>query len=324
MAGTGGSETYTIGQLKELLKRGIPARILTVGLGKNDGRKFFPGLPFKAVTAEELATLDDTIVFINEVVRAKTKHPSYVIFHCPPPNIVKMPAYRRWVSDKTIMVPSKYAAGVWAKWLNMPANNIHVVHPFAAPAFGEAATNRPENDPPRILYAGRLSPDKGIYTLMAALHFHKLSRYDITVTDAGAHTPAGLIIKPLIKVHPLLKLVKARKTPADMAELIAEHDLVVMPTGGTSWTETFGMLSVEAQHAGRRVVASNLGGLPETNCGGLTLVKPHNANLLAAAIANTVVRGHLTKRERAKAKRLFTVEQSVDKLLQVLNGSQAQ
>jgi hypothetical protein len=45
-AGTGGSENYTIGQVRELKRRGVPAQVVTVGLGVSDGREDFPGIPF--------------------------------------------------------------------------------------------------------------------------------------------------------------------------------------------------------------------------------------------------------------------------------------
>ena len=37
-AGRGGTESFTIGHVRELVERGIPARVITLGLGKNDGR----------------------------------------------------------------------------------------------------------------------------------------------------------------------------------------------------------------------------------------------------------------------------------------------
>src|ERR1022692_2320393 len=45
-AGTGGSENYTVGQVRELQRRGKPAQVVTVGLGTDDGRDGFAGIPF--------------------------------------------------------------------------------------------------------------------------------------------------------------------------------------------------------------------------------------------------------------------------------------
>jgi hypothetical protein len=81
------------------------------------------------------------------------------------------------------------------------------------------------------------------------------------------------------------------------------------------------MVSVEAQHAGCRVVASKSGGLPETDAGGLMLVKPDDPNALAKAIAKAVKLGPLTQAERSKATHKFTLEQSVDSLLKAIRYS---
>ena len=78
------------------------------------------------------------------------------------------------------------------------------------------------------------------------------------------------------------------------------------------------MISVEAQHAGCRVVASNDGGLPETNCGGLILVEPDNPLALAEGIAKAIDLGPLTPNERQEATKRFTAEQSVDALLEII------
>jgi glycosyltransferase involved in cell wall biosynthesis len=103
-----------------------------------------------------------------------------------------------------------------------------------------------------------------------------------------------------------------------MAELMAVNDIVVMPSNSQYWHETFGIVSIEAQHSGCRVVASDDGGLPETDCGGIILVKPDDSEALAQGINKAIRLGPLQNSVRAKAANLFTVEQSVDNLLQVL------
>lgn len=47
LAGTGGSETYTAGHVRELLRRGIDAQVVTVGHGKKDGRQDFKDIPLR-------------------------------------------------------------------------------------------------------------------------------------------------------------------------------------------------------------------------------------------------------------------------------------
>ena len=99
---------------------------------------------------------------------------------------------------------------------------------------------------------------------------------------------------------------------------MGEHDIVVMPSNSQYWHETFGIVSIEAQHAGCRVVASADGGLPETDCGGLTLVEPDNAEALAWGIRHAVDAGPLSTAARDAAATMFTVADSVDALLTTL------
>ena len=78
------------------------------------------------------------------------------------------------------------------------------------------------------------------------------------------------------------------------------------------------MVSVEAQHAGCRVVASKSGGLPETNIGGLVLVKPDDPKALAVGIARALALGPMSAAERHRAASKFTITKSVDQLLSVI------
>jgi glycosyltransferase involved in cell wall biosynthesis len=112
-------------------------------------------------------------------------------------------------------------------------------------------------------------------------------------------------------------VVGSRKTPAAMAALMARHDIVVIPSNSQYWHETFGIVSIEAQHAGCRVVASDDGGLPETDCGAVTLVRPDNAEALAWGIINAADSGPVSAAARQSAGARFTVGQSVDLLLDV-------
>jgi glycosyltransferase involved in cell wall biosynthesis len=99
---------------------------------------------------------------------------------------------------------------------------------------------------------------------------------------------------------------------------MARHDIVVMPSNSQYWHETFGIVSIEAQHSGCRVVASDDGGLPETDCGGMVLVSPDNAEALAWGIREAADSGPLSLATRQDAGVQFTVGQSVDTLLDVL------
>jgi hypothetical protein len=321
-AGTGGSETYTIGQVRELNRRGVAAQVVTIGLGTADGRDEFTGVPFRALaTIDEVATLDGTVVFVTDFPVVPLPRTAYQFLHVPPP--LRDPHRGRVVAqtrDRALIATSHFGAGLWATFLDVDVATIQVVYPFAEPCFGNQVRTLGAAGATRVLYAGRLSPEKGIYTLLAMLHNDLISHdteLAFTVTTAGADKPEGRIISRLLEAHPGITLVPARKTPAAMAALMAEHDVVVMPSNSQYWHETFGIVSIEAQHAGCRVVASDDGGLPETDCSAITLVAPDNAEALAQGLRTAIALGPPTPGERARSAARFTLARSVDELLAV-------
>jgi D-inositol-3-phosphate glycosyltransferase len=321
-AGTGGSENYTVGQVRELNRRGTAAQVVTIGLGTADGRDDFVDIPFLALpTLADVGALDGTVVFVNEPHIVPTKTPAFLILHNPPPIRESEKAFAiDGTRDRALIATSRYAAELWSRFLDVDVSTIRVVYPFAEPRF--AVQPRPVNrsGKTRVLFAGRLSPEKGIYTLLSTMHVDIIDRdidLDFTATTAGVDKPQGKIIERLLNAHPRITVVGARKTPATMAALMAEHDIVVMPSNSQYWHETFGIVSIEAQHTGCRVIASDDGGLPETDCGGVTLIRPDDAEALAWGIRAAVAAGPLSPAARRSAGTRFTVKQSVDTLLNV-------
>ncbi len=49
LAGTGGTQNYTAGHVRELNRRGIAAQVVTVGVGEADGRDGFTDVPFRSL-----------------------------------------------------------------------------------------------------------------------------------------------------------------------------------------------------------------------------------------------------------------------------------
>jgi D-inositol-3-phosphate glycosyltransferase len=320
MAGTGGSENYTIGHVRELISRDIPTRIITIGHGVDDGRLEFPDIEFMNISSpDELAELDDTIIYVSEPLDAKTKKQSYTILHVPPGDVRLVDSFLSSTRNSKPIVTSHHAAALWSSILDIPAGDIPVVYPFAEESFSKIKPTAGEKT--RVLYAGRLTPDKGLYTFLWSLHSKKINFDDFTfsVTTAGAHTPDGKILHELMKAHPHINVIPARKTPQKMAELMGSTDILVMPSSSVWWDEMFGIVSIEAQHAGCRVVACSTGGIPETQCGGLMLVDPDNPRALEKGTLEAAKLGRLSYTERKNAASKFTLHESVDKLLNVID-----
>lgn len=324
-AGTGGSENYTIGHVRELNRRGVRAEVVTVGVVGPDGRDDFPGVPFRALDAvSDVGHLEGIVVFVTEFPPVATRRPAFLMLHIPPPvrtvDRLRVAARTR---HRALIATSQFAAGIWSTFLGVDAATVQVVYPFAEPCFGAEPRSAPTAGTTRVLFAGRLSPEKGVFTLLAMLHLDLPTpglTLSVTATTSGSDKPQGAVIQRLLEVHPDVQVVGACRTPEAMAALMAQHDIVVMPSNSQYWHETFGIVSIEAQHAGCQVVASDDGGLPETDCGAITFVVPDNAAALAGGIARALERGPLSVSDRADAARRFTVAQSANDLLAVLDG----
>lgn len=324
LAGAGGTEVFTAGIIRELQKRGIPVQIATIGFGLQDGRTDFPDIPFLALdSADAVADLPGTVIFALDPPPSPRPYPAYFILHCPVWLYEEQgDEYRKALEGRRPIANSKFAAREWERFLGLPTHTIPVVYPFAPRIFSEIVIPPKKTGKIRVLFPNRLNVDKGIYTFMAALHFPALAndpRFEFTVTGAASHTPQGSIIRRLVEAHPKLTLVPPVKTAEDMAALMAQYDIIIVPSSADYWRETFGMTSVEAQKVGCRVVATSDSGLAETDCGGLTLIKPDSAVALAEGLLKTAKLGRLSKVKRRAAAKKFTVEQSVDQLLTAID-----
>ena len=315
LAGTGGSETFTAGQVRELLRRGIDAQVVVVGSAIKTSRRSFPDIPFLGVADEKgISSLSGTVVFINQAYGGiSTRNKAVIILHCAVPSTVEQNERKNDTLGKVVIATSVYNAQQWALYLNVPSGSINVVMPFADPIYGNVRRSKPGKKV-SVLYAGRLHSEKGIYTILEMMHQYEMGVLDVnmSIVMAGQYVEEGRVITRMLRGYKYAKLLDSRKTVASMAELLAKTDILLMPS---VFAEPFGMLSVEAQHSGCRVIASSLGGLPETNCGLLTLVEERNPQALITAIREAIALGLSTNKERKLAITEFTLSKSVDSLL---------
>jgi D-inositol-3-phosphate glycosyltransferase len=316
-AGAGGSETFTAGHIRELERRGIRAQVVIVGPAIKQSVKDFPDISFMALAHDsDISNLKGTVVFINQAYDVPTRNKAAIILHCVVPSKVEQAERKKDVEGKVIIATSIYNAQQWALYLNVPSSAIKVVMPFADPVYGNVR-RRKLGRRVRVLYAGRLHPEKGIYTILEMMHQYEMNVLDVnmSIVMAGQHVEEGRAITRMLSGYRYAKLLDARNSVAAMAALLAKTDILLMPS---VYAEPFGMLSVEAQHSGCRVIASSLGGLPETNCGLLTLVAERNPQALITAIREAIALGLSTTKERRFAMGEFTLGQSVDSLLKHL------
>lgn len=130
-------------------------------------------------------------------------------------------------------------------------------------------------DRPFVLFVGDATADKGIGVLLAA------------VGRLEPRPPLVVVGRPLaaaLRRPPEGVLVLGPRPPALVRAALRGAAVVVVPS---VVRETFGLVALEAMGAGRPVVASRTGGLPEVVVHGETglLVAPGDEAALAAALA---------------------------------------
>jgi glycosyltransferase involved in cell wall biosynthesis len=151
----------------------------------------------------------------------------------------------------------------------------------------------PEEDPPHVLFAGRLSPEKGVLDLLAAANGLPL----VVVGDG----PLRRQVPQAIGFVP----------HDELGRLYARAAVVACP----SRREGFGVVAAEAMAHGRPVVASAVGGLLDLVADGETgiLVPPGDVAALRAALERLLGDSALRKRlgeagrERARAELAWDV-----------------
>jgi glycosyltransferase involved in cell wall biosynthesis len=139
----------------------------------------------------------------------------------------------------------------------------------------------PPHPPCRLLAAGRASREKGLDVLVEALALDGAAAWSATLVTEGPERPA---LEARIAALGLGDRVQVRDLcpHEQLFELMREHHALVVP----SRSEGLGMVAVEALAAGRPVIASAVGGLPEVVTDGVdgTLVPPDDPAALARAI----------------------------------------
>ena len=169
--------------------------------------------------------------------------------------------------------PSAYLAGVVRS--KFPAATVRdLPNGVDASLFARAAGSA-QRDPripagrPVVLYAGRMSPEKGPLVLAKAFAMLREQRRDAFLVLAGEFSVGaatsnrvryGDEIRRVVAGYADDCLVLGSVTPERMHEIYAQADLVVVPS---QFEEPFGMVALEGLAAGRPVLAFRKGGLPE-------------------------------------------------------------
>ena len=138
-------------------------------------------------------------------------------------------------------------------------------------------------DPPRILFLGRLVPEKGLDWALSALPpvFRNFPNARFIIAGDGPEAEKLKAQTIGLGLAAWIEFLGA-VSPESVPSLLNDATLVVMP----SRIEGFGLVALEAAMMGRPVVAARVGGLPEVVLDGQTglLVEQYDIEEFAQAI----------------------------------------
>jgi len=169
-----------------------------------------------------------------------------------------------------------------------------------------------------VVFAGRLSAEKGIETLLRAWALVARPGYRLVIAGDG---PDGAALRELAKscARPGQPIeFTGALSRADMRALLAGSRAVVLPS---VTAETFGMSAVEAFAHGRPAIVTDLGGQRELVDHAVNgyRVSPGNERELALSIETCLISGDAVDRMGANAREIyldrFTPERNLDRLM---------
>lgn len=200
-----------------------------------------------------------------------------------------------------VICNSEYIRGDFLKSVPYPYEKTSVVHNVVDPAIIEGGNSHLrarlgiEEHTTILLFVGQLSPLKGLIHLVRAL---RLIDQEVALIVAGGSDLWQTINDPIERT--VVRMSKYEMEVREEVEGLPVHFLGTVPTNElknvyasadifvcpSEWPEPFGMVNVEAMAAGKPVIASRIGGIPEIVAHGETglLVEPADPLALARGV----------------------------------------
>jgi len=221
-----------------------------------------------------------------------------------------------------VLCVSAFMQDYMIKEAGVPSSQTRVVHNGINPTTFSMRCLR--EDPPslRLLYAGRLSPDKGVHTSIEGLG-HILQAdpsQPITLSVIGSGTPEyETSLRRLADELGISQAVRfyGQVARSQMPDIVAQHDVLLFTS---MWPEPLARMTQEAMACGLVVIGTETGGTPEIlhdGENGLTF-EAGNGLALAEKIAQVSkdpgLRNQLARAARQTIEERFTIDRMVDEI----------
>ena len=204
------------------------------------------------------------------------------------PRLVRAGLYAPLLTAQRIVINSEFARGVLASSLPVLAGRTAIVYNGVPGPPTQPEAPRPDPDPVRIYFLGRLSGRKGPQVAIDALaQLHAQGRaaelYLLGAVFEGNEAFEEQLRDQVAELG-LAEHVTFLGFHPDIWALLAQADIIVVPS---TVDEPFGNTAVEAMLAARPLIVSRTSGLREAAAGFATarFVEPGSASDIAAAVS---------------------------------------
>jgi glycosyltransferase involved in cell wall biosynthesis len=189
----------------------------------------------------------------------------------------------------------------------LPAERIVVKPNFVDPDPGCGA-----GDGGYALFVGRLSPEKGILTLLEAWKQHS----DFPVLRIAGAGPLAPLVQAAMSANPRVQWLGETSREQTLGEMRRARFLICPSV----WYECFALVVVEAFACGLPVIASSLGALPELIRPQQTglLFTPGSAEDLSAQVRWALLNEHRIEEMRPNARREYETRYTASKNYEML------
>lgn len=208
---------------------------------------------------------------------------------------------------------------LWAEGITM--GRVEVIHNGIDPSqFSPMVGSVPSTPPLRLLLAGRLTHDKGVFVALEALAIAVGAGHDLHLTLAGEGSAAvGREVRSAIHGFGVERHahMSGRMPRHAMPAIMTRHHVLLVPS---LWADPLPRSAQEGMASGLAVVASRIGGLPELIDDGATglLVPPGDPRSLAEAMgrlaADPALRQRLGEAGLSRVREEFDIQRTVQRI----------
>ncbi len=188
----------------------------------------------------------------TKILKRKCIHRSVlasVIGKCEVKTNIMLDVYKKYVDY--FIAPSRFIRRIFIDHFRISPQRIYYL-PIFLDALNDSAL---ESDEGYFLYAGRLSSEKGVYTLLKAFSIN--NKYKIVIAGTG---PDEKALKEFAQKENVNAEFIGFQNYESLKRIIKKCSAVIIPS---EWYENSPNIILEAYAQGKPAIGSNIGGIPE-------------------------------------------------------------